>query len=102
MVTIVKPKLLSSLNVFTGKEGNVWETEVLVSREHSTGKQVGLTHVIEEAADVAIETGIYAVLILRLIIQAEKVSVVLPHLCLCLRDDLTDILAHKGPLWYVL
>lgn len=55
------PKLLSSFYVFTGKEGNVWETKVLVRREHSTGKQVGLAHVIEEAADVSIETGINAV-----------------------------------------
>lgn len=58
---IVLPKLLSSHYAFTGKEGNVWETKVLVRCEHSTGKQVGVAHVIEEAADVAIETGINAV-----------------------------------------
>lgn len=57
----VLPKLLSSLDVFTGKEGNVWETKVLVCCEHSTGEQVGLAHVVEEAADVSIETGIDAV-----------------------------------------
>lgn len=34
--------------------------------EHSTGKQVGLAHVIEEAADVSIETGIDAVEVLWL------------------------------------
>ena len=55
------PKLLSSLDVFTGKEGDVWETKILVRREHSTGKQVGLAHVIEEAADVSIETSIDAI-----------------------------------------
>lgn len=55
------PKLLSSHDVFTGKEGDVWETKVLVRSQHSTGKQVGLAHVIEEAADVSIETGIDAV-----------------------------------------
>lgn len=55
------PELFSSLDVFTGKEGNVWEPEVLVGREHSTGKQVGLAHVIEEAADVSIETSVDAV-----------------------------------------
>lgn len=60
-VEALLPKLLSSRDVFTGKEGNVWETKVLVRREHSTGKQVGLAHVIEEAADVSIETGIDAV-----------------------------------------
>lgn len=62
----VLPELLSSLDVFTGKEGNVWETKVLVRCEHSTGKQVGLAHVIEEAADVSIETGIDAVQVLWL------------------------------------
>lgn len=62
----LSPELLSSLNVFTGEEGDVWETKVLVRREHSTGKQVGLAHVIEEAADVTIETGIDAVQVLRL------------------------------------
>lgn len=59
--TMVLPKLLSSLDVFTCEEGNVWETQVLVRREHSTRKQVGLAHVVEETADVSIETGIYAV-----------------------------------------
>lgn len=28
---------------------------------------------------------------LYLIIQAEEVSVILPHLCLCFRDDLTYV-----------
>lgn len=60
------PQLLSSLDVLTGEEGNVWETEVLVLRENSAGEQVGLAHVIEEAADVAIETSVDAVLILWL------------------------------------
>lgn len=55
------PELLSRFDVFTGKEGDVWETKVLVRREHSTGKQVRLAHVIEKAADVAIETSIDAV-----------------------------------------
>lgn len=43
-----------------------------MSREHSAGEQVGLTHVIKEAADVSIETGIYAVLILWL---EDKINV---------------------------
>lgn len=34
--------------------------------EHSAGEQVGLAHVVEEAADVAIETGVDAVHVLRL------------------------------------
>lgn len=54
------PELLSRFYVFTGKEGNVWEMKVLVCREHSAGKQVRLTHVIQEAADVSIKTGIDA------------------------------------------
>lgn len=41
-------------------------------REHSTGKQVGLAHVIKEAADVSIETGIDAVQILRLGVKMKK------------------------------
>lgn len=61
-----KPQLLSSLDVFTGEEGDVWKTKVLVCCEHSTGKQVWLTHVIKEATDVSIETGINTVKILRL------------------------------------
>lgn len=68
VVTVIKSELLSSLYVFTGKKGNVWETKVLVCCEHSTGKQVGLAHVIEKATDVSIETGINAVQVLWLII----------------------------------
>lgn len=60
------PKLFSRLDVFTGKEGNVWETQVLVCGEHSAGKQVGLAHVVEEPTDVPIETRIDAVKILWL------------------------------------
>lgn len=60
------PQLLSSLDVFTGEEGDVRKTKVLVRREHSTGQQVWLAHVIKEAADVSIETGINTVKILRL------------------------------------
>lgn len=35
--------------------------------EHSAGQQVGLTHVVEEAAHVAVETGVDAVEVLRLV-----------------------------------
>ena len=44
----------------------MWESQVLVRREHSAGEQVGLAHVVEEAADVSIETGIDAVHVLWL------------------------------------
>lgn len=42
------------------------EAEVLVGGEHSAGQQVGLTHVVEEATHIAVETGIDAVQVLRL------------------------------------
>lgn len=44
----------------------MWESQVLVRGENSTCEQVGLTHVVQEPADVAIETGIDAVLVLWL------------------------------------
>ena len=65
------PKLLSSLNVCAGKQSNVWEAQVLVSCEHSTGKQVGLAHVVNEPADVAIETGVNAVRLRVLQLRGE-------------------------------
>lgn len=102
MVAVVKPELFPGLDVFTGKEGDVWEPQVLVCGEDSTSEQVGLAHVVQEAADVSIETGIDAVRILRLVIQAEQVGVVLSHICFSFRDDLTDILADEAPLWDVL
>lgn len=40
--------------------------------EHSTGEQVGLAHVVEEAADVAIEAGVDAVQILWLGAKKKK------------------------------
>lgn len=47
------------------------EAEVLVGGEHSAGQQVGLTHVVEEAAHVAVETGVDAVEVLRLVEERE-------------------------------
>lgn len=35
--------------------------QVLVGGEHSTGKQIGITVMVYEAADVTVETGINAV-----------------------------------------
>lgn len=40
--------------------------------EHSTSKQVGLAHVVQKAADVAVETGIDAVQVLRLRRSADS------------------------------
>lgn len=37
------------------------EAQVLVAGEDTARKQVGLTHVVDEAADVAIEVGVDAV-----------------------------------------
>lgn len=60
------PELFPGLDVFTGKESDVWESKVLVRREDSTSEQVRLAHVVQEAAGVSIETGIDAVEIFRL------------------------------------
>lgn len=62
----VLPKLLSCFDILAGEEGDVWETQVLVCGEHATGKQVGLAHVVDEPADVAIETGVDAVHVTQL------------------------------------
>lgn len=85
--------------------------------EDPTGEQVGLAHVVEEAADVAVEAGVDAVQVFRLegkrrqvrnseekegataetpaephlVVQAEQVGVVLPGLGLGLRDDLPHV-----------
>lgn len=61
-----RPELLSRGDVFAGEEGHVGEAQVLVGGEHSAGQQVGLAHVVEEAAHVAVETGVDAVEVLRL------------------------------------
>ena len=42
------------------------EAQVLVRGEHATRKQVGLARVVDEPADVAIETGIDAVRVTHL------------------------------------
>lgn len=43
------------------EEGDPGEAQVLVGHEHAHGDEVGLAQVVDEAADVAIETGIDAV-----------------------------------------
>lgn len=55
------PDLLSSLYVPGAEEGDAGEAQVLVGHEHPHGDEVGLAQVVDEAADVAIETGVDAV-----------------------------------------
>lgn len=43
------------------EEGDPGEAQVLVGHEHAHRDEVGLAQVVDEAADVAIETGIDAV-----------------------------------------
>lgn len=55
------PDLLSSLYVPGAEEGDPGEAQVLVGHEHPHRDEVGLAQVVDEAADVAVETGIDAV-----------------------------------------
>lgn len=55
------PDFFSGLYVPRAEEGDPGEAEVLVRHEDSHGNEVWLTEVVYKAADVAIETGIYAV-----------------------------------------
>lgn len=59
--TPLVPQLFSSADVLTGVEGHAGEAQVLVRGEHAAREQVRLTQVIDEAADVAVETGVYTV-----------------------------------------
>lgn len=55
------PDFFSGLYVPRAEEGDPGEAEVLVRHEDSHRNEVWLTEVVYKAADVAIETGIYAV-----------------------------------------
>lgn len=55
------PQLLSGADVLAGEESHAGEAQVLVWGEHAAREQVRLTQVIDEAADVAVETGVYTV-----------------------------------------
>lgn len=55
------PNLFSHLDEPAAEEGNSGKAQILVGHEHAHGDEVGLTEVVYEAADVAIEAGIDAV-----------------------------------------
>lgn len=55
------PQLLPSPDVSGTEEGNAWKPQVLVQHEDPDRDDVGVTQVVDEAADVAIVTGINAV-----------------------------------------
>lgn len=55
------PDLLAGLYVAGAEEGDAGESQVLVGHEHPHRDQVGLAQVVDEAADVAVETGVDAV-----------------------------------------
>lgn len=55
------PQLLSTQDVPGAEEGDAREPQVLVQHEHAHGDEVGVTQVVNEAADVAIVAGIDAI-----------------------------------------
>lgn len=52
---------MSTQDVSGAKEGDARETQVLVQHEHTHWNEVRVTQVVDEAADVAIVTCVYAV-----------------------------------------
>lgn len=98
VITVIKPKFVSGTDVLAGEERDVRKSEVLVRGEHSTGKQIRLTVMVYEAADVAVETCINAVHITHLTVQTEKIGVILSDICFGVRDDLTHVFANKCSL----
>lgn len=57
----VSPQFLTAEDVPGAEEGDAWEPQVLVQHEDAHGDEVWVTEVVDEAADVAIVTGIDAV-----------------------------------------
>lgn len=55
------PQLLSTEDVSRAEEGDAREPQVLVQHEHSYWDEVGVTQVVNEAADVAVVAGVNAV-----------------------------------------
>ena len=52
------PQLLSAEDVSGAEESDAGESQVLVQHEHAYGDEVGVTQVVDEAADVAVVPGI--------------------------------------------
>lgn len=57
----VSPQFLTAEDVPGAEEGDAWEPQVLVQHEHAHRDEVWVTKVVDEAADVAIVTGVDAV-----------------------------------------
>lgn len=57
----VSPQLLAAEDVSGAEEGDAGEPQVLVQHEHTHGNEVGVAQVVDEAADVAVVTGVDAV-----------------------------------------
>lgn len=57
----VSPQFLTAEDVPGAEEGDAWEPQVLVQHEHTHWDEVWVTKVVDEAADVAIVTGVDAV-----------------------------------------
>lgn len=55
------PELLSTEDVSRAEEGDAREPQVLVQHEYSYWDEVGVTQVINEAADIAIVTSVNAI-----------------------------------------
>lgn len=55
------PQLLSTQDVSRAEEGDAREPQVLVQHEHAHRDEVGVTQVVNEAADVAVVAGVDAV-----------------------------------------
>lgn len=57
----VSPQFLTAEDVPGAEEGDAREPQVLVQHEHAHRDEVWVTEVVDEAADVAIVTGVDAV-----------------------------------------
>lgn len=87
------PQLLPSPDVSGAEEGNAWKAQVLVKHEDPDGDDVGVTQVVDEAADVAIVTGIDAVHLSILRGGCHSSNSPLP----CLPGQLPPPTDHPGP-----
>lgn len=58
---IVSPQLLTAEDVPGAEEGDAGEPQVLVQHEHTHWDEVWVAQVVDEAADIAIVAGVYAI-----------------------------------------